>query len=184
MKTQSTVAVIIGAVGLILFTSLLFSKYVNQVSYVVLLCATGLVCLVLHGFSRLRELDLKNLKMTLDRMEQVKTDVYAKTEDLKHTSLMLSKLIAVNSALQGIISDDDTHTYSRVLVRKKTEELLKSLGVPEDEMKEVFKYQDALDEMKKHKGDPEEKRKQKWKEFTTLLKRDCGIDEKPEADQP
>jgi hypothetical protein len=62
--------------GTLLFTTLLYLEKIGQVTYVSLLSFTAIVSLVLHGFSRVREIDLKNLKIVLDPMAEIKPGSY------------------------------------------------------------------------------------------------------------
>ena len=75
MKIESVIACIVGLLNTVLFTALLCLGHIGVVAFVTLLGALGLFCLALHGFSRLRELDLKKLKITLDQIEQVKSEI-------------------------------------------------------------------------------------------------------------
>lgn len=131
----------------------------------------ALVCLVITMFQRLRELDLKNLKLTLHKIEEAKAEVFAKEEDLKASTLLLAELIVANSAVTGIWGDKDSSKYSKELIRKKAKDLLKNINVPDEKIREIFKYQQALDDIPKEAGDEHDK---KWKEFIEMLKKESG----------
>lgn len=79
MKQSSIIAILIGCMGTILFTALFTAEKLSEPSYVVLLSITALVALVVHGFPRIKELDLKNLKLTLEKLEETNANV----EDLR-----------------------------------------------------------------------------------------------------
>ena len=66
MKTESIIGAFIGLGGTTLFTWLLSQGTVSELTYLALLSGTAAVALVTHGFSRLKEFDLKNLKLTLN----------------------------------------------------------------------------------------------------------------------
>lgn len=97
MSKESIAAIIIATIGLILFTILLICNYINQASYAFFIAILSLVCLVVNGFSRVREVDLKNPKIILDKMIEVKKDIYAKEDDLKKTAISLLDIIIFNS---------------------------------------------------------------------------------------
>lgn len=176
---QSTVALIVGAVALILFTGLLMSKHLGQMSYVSLLTATGLVCLVLHGFSRLRELDLKNLKVTLDKMERVKEEIFAKEEDLRRVSLLASQLIAFNSAFEGRMHDGESYRLQNEWYYQKIKELLDAVEASPETTADVLKYFHSLRNRDVSAGD---QKKLKWDDLMDMIREDIGEDPKLEQE--
>ena len=93
MNAESIAAAIIGILMVALLTTLLIKKRVNQPSYIILLSLTSLVCIVLHGFPRLKELDVKSLRLTLTEMKQVRTEVYVKAETVARLSERVVDLI-------------------------------------------------------------------------------------------
>ena len=94
MKTESVAAIIIAVLGIVLFTALLVKGAIGQTTFAILIVALSFVCLALHGFSRIRELDLKNLKITLDKIEKVKAEideVYSGIQHLKRDPFVLDE---------------------------------------------------------------------------------------------
>lgn len=81
--------------GTILFTTLLCFERLGQASYVVLMSALAVLAIVLYGFNRIREVDLKNLKVTLDKIEQVRDEVYAKAETLRGLAENLADIATI-----------------------------------------------------------------------------------------
>jgi len=75
MKVESIIAAVVAILGTTLFTLLLYLERMGETSYMILLVTLGLISLALHGFSRLHELDLKQLRITLDRIEKVKSEI-------------------------------------------------------------------------------------------------------------
>jgi ABC-type phosphate transport system permease subunit len=67
MKTQGLIAVIVGMVGFITFTYLLIDSKIGTLGYSSLLGLLAIVCIVIPVLGRLKELDLKNLKLTLEK---------------------------------------------------------------------------------------------------------------------
>ena len=74
--SESSIAGLTALLGTLLFTTLLCLEKIGQVTYVSLLSLAAIVSLVLHGFSRVREIDIKNLKMVLDPMAEIKPGSY------------------------------------------------------------------------------------------------------------
>jgi hypothetical protein len=171
MKSEVIVSILIGISGTTLFTWLLVHKELGAPSYAILMSILALVCLVIPVFQRLRELDLKNLKLTLDKIQEAKAEVFAKEEDLKESALLLVELIAANSAVTGIFGDKDSNKYSKALIRKKAKDLLKNIHVPDEKIEEVFKYQKALENIPR---EPKEEHDKKWNEFIEMLKKESG----------
>ncbi|MEW8352819.1 MAG: hypothetical protein AB2665_03385 [Candidatus Thiodiazotropha sp.] len=167
MKTQGTISVIVGVVGFVTFTYLLIDSKIGALGYSSLLGLLAIVCIVIPVLSRLKELDLKNLKLTLDKIEEAKKEIYAKEESLKETSHVLAELIAANSTLTGIWGDDESNSYSKDLIRAKIKKLAKQMEFSTEEMEQILKYEKALAEV--HKA-PKEEHDQKWNDFKQLLK--------------
>lgn len=73
----SSIAGLLSALlGTSFFTTLLCLEEIGQATYVTLLSLLAIVSLVLHGFSRVREIDLKSLKMVLDPIAEIKPGSY------------------------------------------------------------------------------------------------------------
>jgi hypothetical protein len=122
MKIASTIAGVVAFLGVVLFTILLCLGHIGATAFVTLMLALGLFCLALHGFSRLRELDLKQLKITLDRIEQVKSEIeemYGGIDHIRRSTYAMSpeKLSALGSG--GILSDLSMPYIAGVILRER-----------------------------------------------------------------
>ncbi|ROZ61384.1 hypothetical protein [Ramlibacter sp. WS9] len=169
MRAPGIVATVVGAAGVAVFTALLIAEKIGTAGYVSLLSLLVLTCLVIPVLERLKTLDVKNLKVTLEKIESVKKEIYAKESDLRKTSLLLAELIAANTTVTGIWGNSDTKKYSDALVRTKIMHLAKQLGLTPNELAEIFKYEKALSEV--HAA-PKEEHDRRWGEFVQLLKRE------------
>ena len=78
-KTSSIVA----SIACVLFTTLLCLHLLTEGYYSLLMCGTGILSLALLGFHRIRELDLKNLKLVMDKIEQAKDDIFAREQTVR-----------------------------------------------------------------------------------------------------
>ncbi len=82
MKTQAIGSGIIGTVCVCLFTALLLMGQISDLTYASLLIAFALVCVAVLVLPRLKELDLKNLRVTLEEIRHVKAEVEEVKEDI------------------------------------------------------------------------------------------------------
>ncbi|MFC1782333.1 hypothetical protein ACFL02_01955 [Planctomycetota bacterium] len=92
MKRGIIISIIFGLIGICLFTILLVKQYIGEAIYGWLLCVLALVCIVILVFPRLQELDLKNLKLTLNKIKQIKSEIeeiYGGIDNLKKEPLIL-----------------------------------------------------------------------------------------------
>lgn len=167
MKTSGVLATIVGTVGFAVFTALLISHEIGTAGYISLLGLLVLTSLVIPVLDRLKTLDIKNLQLTLEKIESVKNEIYAKESDLRKTSMLLAELIAANATLTGVFGDEESTKYSGALVRAKIEHLAAQLRLTSGDIASIFKYEKALAHVHAATG---EERDRRWKEFVALLK--------------
>ena len=110
---------IIGAILLFLATSLLLIDKIGSASFTTFCGISFVLCLALLGFPRLKELDLKNLKLLLSETKEVKKEIHLKKEDLKKHSLAFTKLVAFTGSMMMRISDREAFNRRKRFVRKK-----------------------------------------------------------------
>lgn len=84
-----------------LITWLLLKKGIKAGHYVFLFTVIVLASLALYGFDRLKEIDLKNLRLILNEIKEVKKDVYAKAETVKKLGEELAELTVFNITTVG-----------------------------------------------------------------------------------
>lgn len=108
MKKESIIALLLTLLGIALITCLLVFDKIGQATYAVLFPIICILGLVLYGFRRLRELDLKNLRITLDKIEKTKQEIFAKEKDLRDIGLRLAKILAFNNAFQGRLGSEES----------------------------------------------------------------------------
>ncbi len=92
---ESKISGVVVVAGVALFAGLLCAKQIGQTSYVVLMSGLALVGIVLYGFNRIREVDLKNLKVSLDKIEQMRDEIYARADTLKKLSEEIAEIATV-----------------------------------------------------------------------------------------
>ena len=91
-KGATMAAIIIAIIGVAFFTTLLILNEINQPTYCFLIALVALITIVIFGFHRLQELDLKNLRVTLREIKATQKEIFAKEEDLKKTALLMSQI--------------------------------------------------------------------------------------------
>jgi len=92
MEKESVASLLIGISGVTLFTGLLTTGIISESVYLMLLVPLALVSIAILCLPRLRELDLKNLKLTLSELKQVKNDIaemYGGIKNLRKAPLVL-----------------------------------------------------------------------------------------------
>jgi hypothetical protein len=83
MKKASIISLLLGVIGLLLFTGLLITRYISEFTYLGLLIPLALVCVAVLCLPRLKELDLKNLRMTLSEIKQIKSEIETAKADIE-----------------------------------------------------------------------------------------------------
>ncbi|MGS5085836.1 hypothetical protein ACVC7V_04925 [Hydrogenophaga sp. A37] len=136
----------------ITFTMLLWLGRISEASYCFLVAATALLGLVLHGFGRLQELDLKNLKLVLREIDQAKKDLFVREERLKSVALPLAQILAFTGASEGRFSSTESSRAKRSWYRKKVSQLASALQLTDAEAVALNQYLDKYDEIDKTIG--------------------------------
>ena len=93
----------VGIAGLFLFTGLLCLSLISEASYIILVSVTALLCVVLLTIPRLKELNLKDLTLKLQKLEAIEESIYAKSENLK----TMTETVAI------LVTDAVTHKWAR-----------------------------------------------------------------------
>ncbi len=138
------------------------------------------LCIIFIGFysiDRLKEINLKEMKLVLEKAEKMKDEIYAKEKQLKDTAVALVKLTTFTAAMNMRLGESEDYRLRQRYVKKVSEELLKTLEIEENEKQNAFElylllenYDDA-----KEKGNVEEKNeinkkiKEKMREYTNSI---------------
>ncbi|MFZ2385221.1 MAG: hypothetical protein WBE75_03330 [Candidatus Omnitrophota bacterium] len=128
---------------LCLFTFLLWKGKLSGSHYTVLLITIILSGFALYGFDRLKELDLKNLKIILAEIKEVRRDVYAKADTVKKLGEEMAELTAFTVTRVGRFSQPDLKD-KMVENRDKITSVLKELGSDEFKIKNISKQIDDI----------------------------------------
>jgi len=171
MKTETVISLTLAALGATLFTALLFYRLIGEVAYVTLISVLSLVCLAVPVLQRLRQFDLKNLKMTLEKIEKVRDEVFAKEKDLAKVSILASQLIAFNSAFEGRLHGPESYSLQNEWYYRKIKELLAAVKASPDTTADVLKYFHALRKRDASAGD---QKKLEWHSLMNMIREDIG----------
>ncbi len=94
MSRYALSATITGISGTLIFTGLLTTRLVTPAVYAGLMALLALVSLALVSLPRLAEIDIKNLRMTLSELKQVKAeieDIYGGIENIRNAKYVLDE---------------------------------------------------------------------------------------------
>lgn len=137
----------ISTVAFIVFTLLLCLGRIGEVSYCFLVAASALLGIVLHGFGRLQELDLKNLRVVLRELQQTKQELYVREERLKAIALPLAQIIALTGASEGRLGSKESWGIKRSWYKSKIASLISVLDLSTVESAEAIKYSGKYEEI-------------------------------------
>ena len=115
---------------------------VGEASFAFLAAGTALVGLVLHGFARLQEFDLKNLRIVLRELKETKQELFVREERLKSVALPLVQILAYQGAASGRWGSAKGDAASRAWYKAKIATLIEALGADSDEARGNRKFID------------------------------------------
>ena len=145
----------ISGIAFLVFTALLLVGKIGEASFCFLAAGSALLGLVLHGFGRLQELDLKNLKLVLRELQDTKKELFVREEQLKKIAVPLAQIIALSGASEGRFGSKESWSVKREWYRQKVETLLEALGLSPTEATESTKFQDKYAEIDRVLGERE-----------------------------
>ena len=117
----------ISGIAFLIFTGLLWLGRIGEASYCFLVAASALLGLVLHGFARLQELDLKNLRLVLREIDQTKKELFVREEQLKAIAIPLAQIIALTGASEGRMGSKESWAIKREWYRQRIQALVNAL---------------------------------------------------------
>ncbi len=155
METQSERAeaqrvwltVAVPVIAFAVFTWLLLGHHVGEASYCFLVALAAMLGLVLHGFGRLQEFDLRNLRLVLREIKETRQELFVREEKLKSIVLPLAQVIAFTGASEGRFGSAESWAAKRQWYRHKFKELVATLDLSAPELAAVNKYMDKYAEI-------------------------------------
>lgn len=145
----------ISGIAFTIFTVLLMLGRIGEASYCFLVATTVLLGIVLHGFGRLQELDLKNLRLVLREIEQTKKELFVREDKLRAIALPLAQIIALTGASEGRFGSKESWAVKREWYKKKLQSLIDALELPAAEVSETQKYTEKYAEFDRTMGERE-----------------------------
>lgn len=136
---------------------LLFAQ-IGEASYCFLLADSALVALVLKGFNRLRELDLRNMKIILADIEKAKDGLAVRKAKFKSVLIPFIQIIAYSSSIAGRWGSLETNKLNRMWYKNKLKCLVNELGIESVDAQEIQKFvnkYDEIDEILEQRGEIE-----------------------------
>ena len=122
--------------GIVLITYLLIIGKIGSASFVTLFLGIAIVATALYLSDRLKELDIKNLRLILAEVKEVKKDIYAKAETVKKLGEELADLTAFNVTSVGRFASKDLKE-KMIEARDRINAILKEVGSDENEINRV-----------------------------------------------
>lgn len=138
---------IIPILAFLIFITLLVVGKIGEASFCFLVAGNALLGLVLHGFGRLQELDLKNLRVVLREIKETKSELLVREERLKSVVIPLVQIMAYTGASEGRWSSSDSAALKRQWYKKKVADLIESLGFSSEEADEAKKFFEKYEEI-------------------------------------
>ena len=145
----------VSAIAFAIFTALLWLGRIGEASYCFLVAAAALLGLVLHGFGRLQELDLKNLRLVLRDIEQTKKELFVREEKLKAIAIPLAQIIALTGASEGRFGSRESWQVKREWYKQRIDALSQALELSPSESLEIQKYTEKYAEIDRVMGQRE-----------------------------
>lgn len=143
---RNTVIFVIYALLIVLVTYLLVNKHIEAGSYTLLFSILSISAIAIFLSDRLKELDIKNLKLVLTDIRKVKKDIYAKEESLRLIGEEIAELTTVGLTLgwnpkrgQNINLRNSTLLMerSRLHARDRIANILKEIGSSEETRRKI-----------------------------------------------
>jgi hypothetical protein len=158
MKASIT-SLLLGIIGLLFFTGLLITEHISGFIYSGLFTVLALVCVAIFFHPRIKELDLKNLRMTLSEIKQIKSEIetvkadieeiYGGIEKIRNAPMVLDETKMQELGLSGgtIPVTEAVIRYTTGCIKRERERLAKIFISPKEPDKLAKAILDAsLDE--------------------------------------
>ena len=121
-------------------TALLIAGYIGQFAYCFLIALSALLALVISGFGRLKELDIRQMRLVLHEMKETQKDIFVREERLKAIAIPLAQMLAYSGVSQGRWGSKNGWMATRQGYRRKLEDFSSALEASPSERAEISKY--------------------------------------------
>ena len=132
MKAETVISIGVAVIGAVLFTTLIHIKDIGEFSYVFLFSLLAFVCLVIPEIKRLLKLDLRKMKIKLEKMTLEKNLIKNLPEDIKlYNASLYAYKCEQNKALKKAIEEDNKS------LKESTEKILTQIELQEEIIREL-----------------------------------------------
>lgn len=184
MRAESLIALTGGIAGAALFTTLVLLGRISEVTYVGLLSLVVITALALHGFNRIKELDLRNLKMTLSRIESARTEVEVRHSQLQDVAVRLLEVVAFHAAWSNRRVPREVIDLQRRWLQERAEELLGAIDAGSQTRDRLLWYQEAFQQLDAVGDDDSLARQQILQTLYSRMALDLGDFSTPQIHDP
>lgn len=122
--------------GIILFLMLIFGIFsffvgkFGSTGFNIFFSIICLMCLAIYGFNRLKEIDLKNMKLVLDDMKNTKNEIYAKAEEVKKIMVELAENSILSALERGRLAPESNNLHKEMIKKRdRAEKIFKEAGL-------------------------------------------------------
>jgi len=129
--------------GVVISIYLLNIGKLGSGAFVTLVAILFLSGLALHGFDRLKELDIKNLRLILAEAKDIRKDIYAKVETVKKIGEKTAELAAFSVARVGRFASPDLQK-EMIQGREQIREILEEIDSKEDDIDRILSQIDNM----------------------------------------
>jgi hypothetical protein len=129
---------------LIFYTTLFLKNRFGVNAYVFMLCFNSFFLLALLSFPRLKEFDIRNLKLVLAEIKREKEEVFATEKQLKEMAIYVAEVLGFLSLLGMRTGDRESYNLRRDWVKAKLRDLKNKIGI---DLKNVAVYEKLYSEV-------------------------------------
>lgn len=134
----NVVAICLGFCGVVLFTHLLRSGAISGATYATLTLGVLLSSIAVSRIELLELLDLKNLQVKVREIQQIKSELFAKTEAVQRLGEHLGELAAWNIRTVNRFTDDGSgHQKQMLSQRDRISAMLREIGATPDRIRQI-----------------------------------------------
>lgn len=128
--TITCIYIALVAIGVVFFA---FERF-NGINFILYLGTVSILTLAFYVSDRLHSLDLRNLKVVLAEIKEVRGDVYAKAEEVKSMMIDLADSYISSAVETGRFSEDGSLQKKMLSKRARARSLLQKAGIANEDI--------------------------------------------------
>jgi hypothetical protein len=163
--------------GTFLFRQMLRENQLTPATFISAFAILCSVSLAIYGFPRLKEFELLKGRFTLERMETIRKEIYAKEEDLKRLSLLLTDSILMSSVWLGRVGSEETNRLKTQWFSQQAQQIISVIQSSKSDREHLLRFvrlfqkMDSIDNLGAANRDSQE-RKAVWNELVAALQKE------------